>query len=501
MAGLAGDTLASALLANDRLLVARSFKYHRPRGIVASGPEEPNALVNLGAGAFFEPNQRATTTELNEGMEAESQNRWPSLERDVGAVNGLMARFLPAGFYYKTFIHPRPFWKHVFEPFIRQSAGLGRPPKERDGDVYEHSHAHCDVLIAGGGIAGLAAALAASAGGARVILMEQQPNWGGRAATDGARIDGQPAEAWVDAALATLAARGGVTLLSRAQVSGAYDHGYVLATETCVPVPGGPRHRLWKIRTRRLIAATGAIERPLSFPGNDLPGVMLAGAVRDYVTDYAVAPGDRIVVVTNNDDAYRTALACAAAGLVVPIVIDAREGGGGPLMAAARTAGIRVEAGAAIVGVAGHKRVTGLQLGRQAGQGAPVESIACDAIAMSGGWSPVVHLWSQGGGKLVWDEALAMFRPDPERPPTGADGQGAALCAGLAAGDLATAHILRDAAAAGARAAREAGHDTPDPQVPQAEPEEAAPILPVWLMPDAAPWRSAARPGSISRTT
>jgi sarcosine oxidase subunit alpha len=486
MRGFAGDTLASALLGADQMLMGRSFKYHRPRGVVASGPEEPNALVNLNAGPYFEPNQRATMTTLQDGMSAESQNHWPSLEKDVGTVNQLIAKALPAGFYYKTFIHPRPFWKHVFEPFIRQSAGLGRAPKEADPDSYEHLYAHCDVLIVGGGIAGLQAALVAGRAGTRVLLLEQSGHWGGRAPVDGVEIDGQPAEVWIAEAVAQLGAMEHVVLRLNTQGAGVYDHGFALALENVAghaPGDDRPRARLWKIRTRQIIAATGAIERPLAFPGNDLPGVMLAAAVRDYVVDFAVAAGRRTVVVTNNDDAYRTALVLHAAGLEVPVIVDARAGGGGDLMAQARAAGIRVETGKAIAAVKGGKRVTGVTLCDQAGSGGKTDQIACDAVAMSGGWSPAVHLYSHLGGKLIWDDSLALFRPDPDAHPIGADGRQSVRTAGLATGVFATSGILRDAGAAGVAAAIAVGATATAPDAPATSDPIEAPIEAVWLMP------------------
>ena len=281
--GFEGDTLASALLANDQMLVGRSFKYHRPRGIVAAGPEEPNALVNLGTAGQFEPNQRATTTELFDGLNAESQNHWPSLEFDVGAINKYLSRFLPAGFYYKMFIHPRPFWKHVYEPIIRHSAGLGKAPREKDKDTYEHFYAFCDVLVIGGGVAGLEAARTAGRSGARVILLEQTDHWGGRAPVDGGAIEGTPVESFVDALVTELSTMNNVEMRTRVMGAGVYDHGYVLGYERLTdhaPQSTGPRHRLWRIRAGHIITATGAIERPLSFAGNDIPGVMLAASVR-----------------------------------------------------------------------------------------------------------------------------------------------------------------------------------------------------------------------------
>ncbi|MBA4352848.1 MAG: sarcosine oxidase subunit alpha family protein, partial [Rhodobacter sp.] len=448
MKGYRGDTLSAALLANDQMLVGRSFKYHRPRGIVAAGAEEPNALVNLGSGARLEPNQRTTVTELFDGLEATSQNHWPSLEYDVGVLNNLASRFLPAGFYYKTFIHPRPFWKHVFEPVIRQSAGLGKAPKDRDADRYEQAYAFCDLLVVGGGIAGLQAALVAGRAGARVMLLEQNAHWGGRAPVDGDVIDGKPAGAWVDEAVAALEGMENVTLRTRCMAAGVYDHGYVLADEKVAdhtPGDGRPKHRLWRIRAGKILTATGAIERPLSFAGNDIPGVMLAAAVRDYVVNWAVSPGDRTVVVTNNDDGYRTAIALREAGLAVPAIVDARSNPAGALIDKARALGLRIEAGRGIAKVKGGKRVTSVAICLQAGEGAVIEEIACDAVAMSGGWSPVVHLWSHCGGKLIWDAAHAHFRPDPARPPLNHDGGAMVYAAGAANGVISAAAALADA--------------------------------------------------------
>ena len=484
--GHQGDTLASALLANDQMLVGRSFKYHRPRGIVASGAEEPNALVNLGQGGRFEPNQRATTTELFDGLEARSQNHWPSLDFDVGAVNTRLSRFLPAGFYYKMFIHPRPLWKHVYEPFIRQSAGLGQAPEDRDADRYEHFYAFTDLLIVGGGVAGLQAARVAALSGARVLVLEQTAHWGGRAPVDGGLIEGQAPEDFVDGLLRELQAMPNVTMRARTMAAGIYDHGYVLGYERLtdhMPDAGGPRHRLWRIRARHVITATGAIERPLSFAGNDVPGVMLASAVRDYVVNYGVAPGQRTVVVTNNDDGYRTAIALHQAGLEVPRILDARETGGGPLMEAARSLGLRIDCGRAVAKVLGGKRVTGVMVCAQKGAGGALEEVPCDAVAMAGGWSPVVHLWSHCGGKLIWDDAQAHFRPDPQRPPLGRDGNGFVSVVGAANGALPLAQVLQDADQGGKSAVKAAGLKATRKAAPVAQSEREAPLEQVWLMP------------------
>ncbi len=487
--GYEGDTLASALLANDQMMVGRSFKYHRPRGIVASGAEEPNALFNMGEGSKFEPNQRATTTELFHGLTCASQNHWPSLEFDVGVVNNYAARFLPAGFYYKTFMAPRAAWKHVFEPIVRQSAGLGKAPKDRDADRYEHFYAFFDVVVVGGGIAGLIAAKAAGASGAKVLLMEQTAHWGGRTPVDGGEIDGVAVEDFIASLVNELKAMGNVTMRNRMMGAGVYDHGYVLGYERVAdhtPNAVGPRHRMWRIRASQIVTATGAIERPLSFAGNDVPGVMLAAAVRDYVMDYGVSIGDRTVVVTNNDDAYRTAIALKNSGLEVPVILDARASGGGALADEARALGIRVENGKGIAKVKGGKRVTGVAICAQAGEGSTLEEIKCDAVAMSGGWSPVVHLWSHCGGKLIWDDAQAHFRPDASCAPTNQNGEGFVVPAGTANGPLGLNAVLADAVKAGESAAKAAGFTPKSVAAPQGVASDEAAMEPVWLMPQGA---------------
>ncbi|MDG2404069.1 MAG: 2Fe-2S iron-sulfur cluster-binding protein, partial [Paracoccaceae bacterium] len=489
MDGYEGDTLASALLANDQMLVGRSFKYHRPRGIVASGAEEPNGLVHLGQEARFEPNQRVTTTELFEGLTASSQNHWPSLEFDISSINTHLAQFLPAGFYYKMFMYPQSFWKHVYEPIIRRSAGLGRPPTEPDADFYEHLYMFVDVLVIGGGIAGLLAAKEAGASGAQVLLLEQTADWGGRSLNSYQTVNSQPMGNFVDELLTELVVMPNVTLRNRTMGAGIYDHGYVLGYERLTDhCPGavGPRHRLWRIRAKQVITATGAIERPLSFAGNDIPGVMLASAVRDYVDNWGVSTGDRTVVVTNNDDAYTTAIVMKKAGLDVPVILDARSVGGGAIAAEAAALGIRIEMGKAIAKVSGGKRVTSVSICSQAGEGAVLEEINCDVVAMSGGWSPVVHLWSHCGGKLMWDALQAQFRPDEDKAPLGADGAAFVAGAGSANGEMSLGGCLRDAEHAGQAAAQRAGF-TPQPSAALTVTElETAPIEMIWVMPQGA---------------
>jgi sarcosine oxidase subunit alpha len=490
--GYVGDTLASALLANDQLLVGRSFKYHRPRGLVAAGAEEPNALVELGRGDRQEPNARVTQVELYDGLTARSQNHWPSLEFDVGVINSKLSRFLPAGFYYKTFTQPRAFWKHVYEPIIRASAGLGRAPETGDDHTYEHFNVTVDVLVIGGGIAGLSAALAAGRAGARVLLLEQTSGWGGRAVVDRPSVEGDSAQDWINATLGELHAMPNVDMRVRCQGAGVFDHGYALAHERLTdhaPKQGGPRQRLWRIRAGRIITATGAIERPLSFAYNDVPGVILAASLRDYVVNFGVAVGERTVIVTNNDDAYRTAIALHEAGLVVSAVIDARPAARGDLPEQVRALGIRVLINSGIAAVEGGKRVTGVSLCAQDGDGTVTETLPCDCVAMSGGWSPVVHLWSHCGGKLVWDTAQAMFRPDADRPPLGADGAGFVIAAGTANGHMFTAETIADGFGAGRKAAKVTGHTRKPGQAPMGDDVAEDPLVPIWMMPAHAPYK------------
>jgi sarcosine oxidase subunit alpha len=498
--GFEGDTLASALLAHDRVLMGRSFKYHRPRGAVAAGAEEPNALASIGAGARMTPNTRATLQPLRPGLTAESQNHWPALEFDLGEANAALSRVFPAGFYYKTFIHPRAAWKHLFEPVIRQAAGLGKAPRKPDPDRYEHFHYDCDVLIAGGGTSGLAAALAAGRAGARVLLAEQSGWWGGRAPTDGVTIEGRPAADWIADAVAELDRLPNVTLRLRTQAAGVYDHGYSLLIEqTGEAAPEGaahPRERLWRVRAARIVTATGAIERPLAFAGNDRPGVMLASAMRDYLDLWAVACAKRTVVATNNDDGYRTALALRAAGLEVPAILDARPDPRGPLPEAARERGIRILPGRGPVRALGHNRLTGVEIGPVDGGGKTERTLRCDGLAMSGGWSPVVHLWSHCGGKLSWDDDTALFRPDPARPPLGHDGTGFVLAAGTANGHLSAPDALADAFEAGLRAALQSGVERGEDHAgpaPRAEAEAEHPLVPLWTVPANMPPKLAAK--------
>jgi sarcosine oxidase subunit alpha len=453
----AGDTLASALLANGVHLVGRSFKYHRPRGILSAGAEEPNALVTvIRDAARSTPNLRATQVELYEGLIAESQNRWPSLKLDFGRINDALSAFFPAGFYYKTFMWPKKAWKAVYEPVIRRAAGLGRAPTQPDPDRYAHRYAHCEVLIVGSGPAGLAAALKAAALGARVILCEQSSEFGGSLLTDMATVDGQPPAAWVQQAVATLAQNPRVTLLARTTAFGYFPHNLIglnqrLTDHLANPPSHAARERLWQVRARFVVLATGAIERPLIFPGNDRPGIMLSGAAQTYLHRYGVRVGSRAVIVTCGDPAYQTALDLRAAGVVIAAIADLRSAANGPLAEAARRLGVSVLPGSTVIGTDGGLRVAGITLGSvQDGRVQTTQRIACDAVLMYGGDTPSVHLFSQSRGKLEWREELSAFIPGQSAERT----QSAGACRGIYGLEA----VLADGAAAGAAAA-----STPSP--------------------------------------
>ena len=475
--GLRGDTLASALLANGVGPVARSFKFHRPRGIFTAGSEEPSALVQLEEGAWSEPNARATMVELYEGLTARSQNCWPSVAFDLGAVSGAFAPLLAAGFYYKTFMWPRAWWKGVYEKLIRHAAGMGRAPALPDPDRYAGRFAHCDVMVAGGGPAGLAAALAAGRAGARVIIADEHGELGGRLLGEPGEIDGQPALEWLASARAELAAMPEVTVLTRTTLCGFHDHGYLTALERVTNHLGPqgddrlPRERLWRIRTRQVVIAAGAIERPVVFAGNDRPGTMLAGAVRTYLHRFGVLAGRKIAVFTNNDSAYGTALDMCAAGAAVQI-IDMRSDVPGALAAQAERACIPIHEGHAIVATRGLKALRGCTIAPLNADGSavcgPSRSLRCDAIAVSGGWNPTVSLWTQAGGTLVWDEALACFRPGTCAEP--------ARAAGACNGAFRLDECLAQGAGAGALAARDAGFGNGAVEAPTA-PVEAQGLL------------------------
>ncbi|HJU23324.1 MAG TPA: sarcosine oxidase subunit alpha family protein [Casimicrobiaceae bacterium] len=424
--GFAGDTLASALLANGIALVARSFKYHRPRGIVASGVEEPNAIVQLGSGAHSIPNARATDVELHDGLSAASVSGWPSLRFDAIAAAGFLAPLMPAGFYYKTFMWPRDFWP-MYEKLIRKAAGLGRAPSLPDADRYDKTHAHCDVLVVGGGPSGLAAALAAARRKADVIVADLQPEFGGsllnlghQASQDFAEAIGESPASWLARFIAELVAMPNVRMLSRSTVFGYHDQNFLTIAERRTDhLPTnerrGTRERIWRVRAAEVILATGALERPIVFANNDRPGVMLADAVSAYVNRYAVRVGSRAVLFTNNDGAYRTALDLGHAGIDVAAIVDPRDAPQGRWPMRARQAGIPIIDNAVVVDVRGKRRIraaviTGFDRHRGEVTGA-TRTIACDVLAVSGGYNPTVHLHAQSGARPRFDDAIACFVP------------------------------------------------------------------------------------------
>ena len=470
--GYAGDTLASALMANSVSMVGRSFKYHRPRGIIGAGVEECNALVQLGDGARSTPNMRATEIPLYDGLIAKPVNCFPNSRFDIGGINNLVARFLPAGFYYKTFMWPD--W-HLYEGIIRRAAGLGKVAEGADPDRYENRFAHCDVLVIGAGPAGLAAANSAAASGARVILAEQDDGFGGTLRYDNVMIDGQPGARWADRIGGTIAAQSEARVLLRTAVVGYHDHNSLtmvqqLANEAqCAVDPSRARYRTWQVRAGRVILATGAIERPLVFPGNDRPGVMLAGAARHYVRRFAVLPGRRAVIFTNNDDAYRTATALADGGTIVVAVVDVRETVSTDLLVALAARDIRSIAGGTVIDTRGRKRIDRALVRSARGE----EWIGCDHLAMSGGFNPTVHLFSQSGGVTRWDDGIAAFVPG-----TSVQGE---TSVGAAAGAYATVQALEAGEAAGRAAAGSAGYDAPPSAARWTTDERReAPLLPCW---------------------
>ncbi len=482
--GYAGDTLASALLANGIHLVGRSFKYHRPRGILSAGAEEPNALVQLSVGARTEPNARATQVELHDGLVAASQNRWPSLRFDVGAINNVLSAFFPSGFYYKTFMWPAtPRWWLRYEHVIRHAAGMGRGSSAPDPDHYEHRYAHCDVLVVGAGAAGLAAARAAAARGARVIVCDEAPALGAGLVETSEAIDGMPAAAWGATTVAALARMPDVTLLPRTTAFGHYDGNLVgLIERVTDALPQSPAHvprqRLWKVRAAAIVFATGAHERAIAYANNDLPGTLLAGAALSYVRRYGVRPGRRAVVFANNDSAYATALALHGAGVGVAAIVDARPESGltGALPAEARAAGLPILAGSAIVGAHGKLHVTAVDVAPLAPGAGGSRRIDCDLVCVSGGWNPAVHLFSHARGKLRYDDTLATFVPDASPLPV--------QPAGAANGRFGLAESLADGHAAGLAAAERAGIGSgAAPAMPQAAVVAAGALQPLWSIP------------------
>jgi sarcosine oxidase subunit alpha len=486
--GFAGDSLAAALLANGVDIVGRSFKYSRPRGIVAAGAEEPNAVLQIGSTEAAQiPNVRATQQALYSGLVANSTNGWPSVNTDLMGILGKVGGgMMPPGFYYKTFMYPQNLWM-TYEKYIRKAAGLGRSPTEVDPDIYDQLNQHCDVLIVGAGPAGLAAALAAGRSGARVILADEQEEFGGSLLDTRETLDGKPAADWVAQVIAELQAMPEVTLLPRATVNGYHDHNFLtihqrLTDHLGETAPmGQARQRMHRVRAKRVVLASGAHERPLVYANNDVPGNMLAGAVSTYVRRYGVAPGQELVLSTNNDYAYRVVLDWLDAGRKVVAVADARSNPRGSWVEEARARGVRILTGSAVVEARGSKRVTGARIcaidAKAHKVTSPGEVLDCDLIVSSGGYSPVVHLASHLGGRPEWREDILGFVPGP------GNGIQQRIDAGAVNGVFALGDVLANGFEAGAKAAAEAGYKAVSGSLPQVEALHEEPMLALFQVP------------------
>ena len=420
--GYKGDTLASALLANGVHLIGRSFKYHRPRGIIAAGVEDANGKVQLYKDNITEPNVNVTEVELVEGLRIESQNCWPSVNFDVGGINNFLNRFFPAGFYYKTFMWPKSFWYHVYEPFIRKAAGMGRASLDPDPDRYEHQYEHCDILVVGSGPSGIASALSAAKNGARVILAEDKARFGGSLLTDNVTIGNKNGDEWVEDSISELKSMPNVIIKKRSQVFGYYDHNMLVMFERCKdhlnnPEPYTPRQRLWYIRAKHVLISTGSIERPLIFANNDRPGIMLASSAREYLKVYGVLPGKKPIIFTNNDTAYETAIEFKSHGIDT-IILDTRKSSDAGVVIEAKNIGIEVKFNHGIANTAGYKKVKSATIGEltKSKDGYKnLTTIPCDSIFVSGNWTPTVHLASQSGNKLKYESETDTFLPDQSR--------------------------------------------------------------------------------------
>ncbi|MGL4415183.1 sarcosine oxidase subunit alpha family protein [Roseinatronobacter monicus] len=465
--GHPGDTLASALLANGVRLMGRSFKYHRPRGVLTAGSEEPNALVELRTGGRQEPNTRATTIELFDGLQAKSQNAWPSLKFDALAINDRFSNFLTAGFYYKTFMWPAAFWEKLYEPIIRRAAGLGSITTKADPDLYDKGFLHCDLLIIGAGPSGLAAALTAGRAGARVILADEDFRMGGRLNAETFQLGDVAGAQWAAQAVAELASLPNVRLLPRTTIFGAFDHGIYGAVERVsdhLPSPdtGKPRQILWRIYAQRALLCAGAIERPIAFANNDRPGIMTASALRTYVNRWAASPAETVAVFTNNDDGHRTAADLLAAGVKLAAVIDTRTD-------APSLPGVEVLAGAQVTDSAGRLGLKSVTVRLANGQS---RRLNVGALGVSGGWNPNVSLTCHQRGRPVWDDAITGFVPGAELP------QGMRVV-GAATGQFSTHAALHTGAEGAVQALADLGLSATPADLPQAE-DAPINITPFW---------------------
>ena len=423
--GFKGDTLASALLANDVHLVGRSFKYHRPRGIMTAGSEEPNAIIQLHKNSSrTEPNVRATEVEIYEGLEASSQNCWPSVDFDIGGINNFLSPLLPAGFYYKTFMWPASFWEK-YEYFIRKSAGLGKSPTEPDPDVYEHKYVHCDVLVIGSGISGIMAAKTAAKNGLQTLLVDEKPILGGSTIyqnSENFKINNQNSGSWLEKEINEIKKLSNLDIKVRTSVAAYHGYNFLLARESLtdhLPIEqrkNKTRHKLLKIRAKKVICATGSIERPLIFNNNDRPGILLSSAIKRYADLFGVSCGEKNVLLTNNDSAYETAISLIQKGINIEAIIDNREEVDSKLVYEIEKNNIKIYKGFTVVDTSGYKRINKLSIMKLSKDGQKVIgskiNLPCDCLGISGGWTPAVHLFTQSGGKLKFREDDQVFIPN-----------------------------------------------------------------------------------------
>ena len=423
--GYKGDTLASALIANGIHLVGRSFKYHRPRGIMTAGSEEPNAIVQLNNNsALSEPNVRATEVEIYDGLEASSQNCWPSVNFDIGGINNFLSPLLPAGFYYKTFMWPASFWEK-YEYFIRKSAGLGKSPAAPDPDIYDHKYIHCDVLVIGGGISGIMAAKTAAQNGLNTLLVEEKPNLGGTTIYQNSeqhKINNQTSSIWLEKEIANLESLDNLEIKTRTSVAAFHGYNFLLARENLtdhLPIKDRTnkvRQRLLKIRAKKVIIATGSLERPLVFNNNDRPGILLSSAIKKYIDFYGISCGEDNVLFTNNDSAYETALSLFKKGIRVKAIVDIREQPSSKIIEEVESNGIKIYKEYTVVNTEGYKKINKISIMQLSKDGQSVIGskidLDCDCLGLSGGWTPAVHLFTQSGGKLRFRDEDQVFIPN-----------------------------------------------------------------------------------------